>query len=170
MKRFITVGFLLTLAFVSIADIGFSQTLDKFFATRGVKSLSEMAHPSNYYWEGLYDIKPGYVDMSITSIDNITEGKVYTDLRLMRSAGDTHFGDIIVVRDTDPWANPFEAFKLQIQVALLTYKTLLGEAEFNKMLASFQETFHTDMTKWTAKQWALVVINLDYYAFAFTGK
>ena len=150
---------------IAITNCAFSQTLEKFFATRGVHNLSDAAHPANDFLDGNYDVTASYVDVSIASKDNVTEGNVYTDLRLIRGGGGLYFNDILVIRDTDPWAKPFDAFKVQVQLVLIGYKALVGDAEFEKMLLSVQDTFHTDMTKWTGKMWAVFAINLDCIAY-----
>ncbi len=159
----------LFMACIAIGHGAFGQSLDKFFATRGVASLCEMAHVTNYFLEGTYTINSSYVDVSITGWDKNADKKVYTDLRLVKGTGGQPFSDIIIKRDTDDFP-AFAAFQFYVELLLTTYKAILGQEEYQKTLREFEKTFNAGSTNWTGKDWAVFAINLDYYSYMLTGK
>lgn len=146
-----------------------AQSLDKFFSEKATAGLCDMAHPSNDYLQGEYEIRSGYIDVSVTSKDNVLGGTVYTDVRVVRGLGDLYFSDIVVQKDTDPFAKPFDALELLIKIATQTYKSMDQEA-YEKIRAEAKKQFGTDIEYWTGKMWAIFILNLEYYDFAIRGK
>jgi len=151
---------------ILITERSSAQSMSSYFATRGVSSLADASHPANLFLKGSYNVTNDYVDVFITSQDNILEGKVYTELRLIRGIGIFSFRDIIVRRDTDPWARPFDALKLQANIILVFLQSTMGEEKFNEMLAVLKELYGEDITEWSGKTWALAVLNADYNKYS----
>lgn len=162
-----TLKLLFVIVCVLATQAAYSQTLEKYLIKRGVYNLCEAAHPANEYIDGTYNISTSTngVDIHITSSDNVTGVQVRTELILLRGKGGIYFEDIWVLRDTDPWAKPFDAFTAQVQLTLASLKALLGEKAYDEMLTTFKNTFGSDLSKWTGKDWAVLVLNLDYYAY-----
>lgn len=167
MKHLRSILFLFALAFTTSRL--FAQTaLERYFNDEGVYHLCQAAHASNDYLSGSYDIYPGYVDVSLTSKDNIFGVKIYTDIRVVRGAGDLYFSDLKVLHDDD-MVKPFEAFGLQAVMVTELIKTV-DQPTYKKIRSSIIQQFDTDFEHWTGKMWALLAINLDYYEFMLSGK
>jgi hypothetical protein len=106
-----------------VSNLTFSQVMSRFIESNG-KAISELAHPSNIYISGTYEIHNGYVDISINSKDNITDFPVRTDIRLLMESGKLYFSDLIVTYDDDPWVKPFKALELIIITVTESLKAL----------------------------------------------
>lgn len=160
---------LLFLAFSITATYSCAQTLEDFFHHQGSAHLLNAAHPSNDYLHGRHYIYKDYIDVSLTSKDNVLGGDVYTDLRIIRGNSDLYFADILILNDTDPFAKPFDALGAEAQFIMQLYKSL-DQQTYNKLLADIQNAFHTDVEHWTGKMWAVFGLNVDYYGFMLTQK
>jgi hypothetical protein len=151
------------------SPIIFSQTLAGYFETKGVYNLCQAAHVSHDYLSGTYDIKKGYIDVSIKSRDAFGSTK-QTDIRVMRGTGDLFFSQLVVTYDNATWlADTFEAFGFQASLMLALIEAV-DQRTYDKMRNAVKETFNTDFENWTGKMWALLAINLDYYEYMLTGR
>lgn len=158
---------LLCLVLAFAANRAVAQSMDDFFRSKGVKDLCEAAHPNNDYQEGKYYIGPDHVSISIVSVDFMGTA-IYTDMQLIKGKGDLPFTELILVRDTDPFKT-FDAFKLHVQMVMLTYKGLVGAELFNRTVSALQILSNKRVADWDGATWALLAVNFDYYSYMLSG-
>jgi hypothetical protein len=158
--------------FLTILRFGlpaYSQSMEDFFYLKGVKGLSELAHPSNQFVEGTYDVQNDYVKIIIKSKDSITGFIMQTDMYLKKEAGKLYFSDIIVTRDDDKWSKTFSAYKLMMDLIIETIKAMNPE-QVNQMVQEINRSFNTNIAQWDGKIWALLAINAGYYEYLIKRK
>lgn len=146
-----------------VSNLTFSQVMSRFIEANG-KNISELAHPSNIYQSGTYEIHNGYVDISINSLDNITEFPVRTDIRIFMESGKLYFSNLTVLYDNDPWAKPFKALELIIDILSESLKAL-DQGTYIQMRQEMVKNFNTDFGQWNGKIWALFGLNAGYYEY-----
>lgn len=154
---------ILSLLFLLVSLNGLAQTLDKYFYSKGVTSLSQLAHPTNLYLSGTYDIYSASIDVWIKSQDKDSGKSIDTKLHIVTGIGDLYFSDIVVKSDTD-YIDPFDALGLQMVVLQEIWKGLDNKS-FIKMKQAFIDDFGSDIEQWNGKTWALLILNLDYYGY-----
>lgn len=165
MKNSVKLFFLLILIINANSLFSQSTTLERYFQSRGVKSLSKVAHPTNDYLSGTYDINNRYIDVSIRSEESVFGGPVETVIRVIRGTGNLYFSDLIVVREKGDFVPAFNATKTIMDIYIKVLKELVGEQIYNQIQQSLAQVFDTDINHWTGKMWALFALNLDYYEF-----
>lgn len=149
--------------FLLVGLNGLAQTLDKYFYSKGLTSLSQLAHPTNVYLSGTYDIYSASIDVWIKSQDKDSGKIIDTKLHIVRGIGDLYFSNIVVKSDTD-YIDPFDALGLQMVVLQEIWKGLDNKS-FIKMKQAFIDDFGADIEHWSGKTWALLILNLDYYGY-----
>lgn len=93
-----------SLFFLLLKPYSKAQTFDQFWQKEGVYILASMAHPTNIYEKGIYDIRGENVWINITYV-----GGIETLLKIQLN--NTKFTNIEVISDTD-WFPPFNALPL----------------------------------------------------------
>lgn len=152
MKNIKTFRLLLFVALL-YSQIGQSQSMTDFFRVEGVADLAVLAHPTNTYKGGYFDV---YRDEVIVEINYET---VTTKLRIKRE-GD-YFTRITTIGDSD-WFPAFEAIK--------TIKDFLIEGtedtqERRKLMSSFEERFDKAILDMTGKELACIILTLAWFAY-----
>lgn len=143
---------------------GFAQNMDAYFKSKGVRGLCELSHPSNDLISGEYTVSKSSVDVWIKSKDNVLGGTVTTHLLVYRGSGSLYFNDIAVLYDDDPFAKPFEALKMLMDIIQDMMKDI-DPKSFEEMRVEFVRTFGSDVRQWPGKTWAILALNLDYLKY-----
>jgi Tfp pilus assembly protein PilE len=151
-------------AVLLIATKSYSQNLEGYFRDQGVAHLSQAAHTSNDFYSGEYDVQDSYVEVDIVSRDNLFNRYVKTNMKVYRGTGDLYFSDIYVTLDEDNTFPTFEAFGINASLVVELIKAI-DQDTYNKIKNDIINIFHTDISRWTGKMWALFAINLDYYSY-----
>lgn len=160
MKNLVAIFFLWIILTASDA---YSQTLNGYFTSRGLHSLLETAHPSNAYEDGAFKIQDNYINVAVKSWDDYGGKYVVTFVRISKGLGGLYFDDIKVVSDGDSFP-AFAALKLKMVFLKELWKELDKES-FTSMRQTFINNFGADIEYWSGKAWALLLLNLDYYAY-----
>ena len=142
--------FLITLSLLtSLAD----AQMDTYFSRKGVVLLAQCAHPTNTFESGTYDVEDGYVLVNI-----VYKGGIHTRLKVSR--GKYYFTRISVLMDDD-FVNPFSFLQSLLRIVLDQYKDSANKDEIQR---NVENMVNRKLQEWTGSDWALFIINLDYFS------
>lgn len=134
----------------------FAQTMGDFFKKEGVRTLAELAHPSNTFKGGRYEIEDNHVIVTI----NYTGG-INTKLKLYRSG---HiFTGINVLYDND-WFPPFGGTYLLKEV-LMDAMDALNTNQEQEILAGFEGFFKKKVRDFSGEEFALLIMTGSWIGY-----
>ncbi len=140
-----------------------AQTMSGYFEYRGVGEISKMAHITNDYVSGEFNMDNQNVYVLINSKDNTFGASITTVLTIEKGLGGLYFSNIIVDKDND-FPPPFEAFGLSNQLVIELIKSIDKEM-VSKIRDEIVNSYGTDVEQWSGRMWALFALNLDYYSY-----
>ena len=142
-----------TLLLISAAANAQNEVMENYFKNKGVVLLANCAHPSNTFEGGTYSVYDQYV-----IVDIAYSGGIYTELRLDRLG--YGFSRVSVLKDND-FVHPFSFMKMITDLALAQYKD--SDAK-NEVIRNLENMLNRELKDWTGTDWALLLINLDYFS------
>jgi hypothetical protein len=144
-KCFVTFGILIFWNFNELK----AQDLDGFFKEQGVETLSRLAHPTNIFQGGTYQMFNDFVIVNInyknysTSLKVIKNGKIFTDIEVVSD------NDII---------EPFLAIKTLKDIII---RLIQEKNERKAIIGSFEEFFNKAMQDMSGVEMACIILSIE---------
>jgi len=129
-----------------------AQSFEYYLKTEGVANLAEMAHPTNSYIGGTYEVRGSDVIVVMNYKENIT-----TKVRLSIYKG--WVTDVTVLFDND-WFPPFLGVEI---IKDVVYEIAKEESQSsNKMISNFERYLAKEFQQFNGKEVASLAMSLDY--------
>ena len=144
---------LFSIALLTIAICGFSQSMDSFFKYKGVKIISDCAHPTNTYVSGSYSVYDDYVWVKVQYLKRPTIVKIY------RSG--SFFTGIYVIEDDDPWMSPFGAIEL---IKDIVYNIITSDSD-KKNQSLFEKKINKTISEMNGKDLTCLYLTLEWWDY-----
>ena len=139
----------LSLSFL-VTTYSYSQSMARFFEDKAVYYLADMAHPTNTYKSGTYDLYTNYVLVNIYYEGYTTKLKVYRSGNI--------FTEIEVLYDND-WPPAFSFFDVIKDLAI---KVLAENEESSKSLTEFERSIGKGLQDMTGKEMACAILTIGW--------
>ncbi len=136
--------------FAFICNFTQAQSMSSYFRNEGVKTLALLAHPSNTFKTGNYEIYSNKVSVRIIYED------YETVLEVKRSG--SIFSDIRVINDND-WVAPFEGIQFIKDIAYEAFND--DNEKKNRIEAQMGKAF-ADMT---GTEMACLILTLEWWNY-----
>lgn len=143
---------ILILIFFFSISYSFSQTMDDFFKYKGVKVLASLAHPTNTFKSGSYEIYSSAVYV------NIYYESYTTKLKITRDGN--FFTKTDVIEDND-FVAPFAMVELIKDLAL----ELIVNSEDQQNKSTFEKKINKTISNMNGKDLACLVLTLNWFDY-----
>lgn len=138
---------------VAISSFCFAQNMESYFKYEGVRTLAFMAHPTNTFKTGQYNVYNNKVWVKI-----YYENNYVTELEVYRS-GDVFTG-IRIIRDND-WAYPFTGIALIKDLVI----ELAKEAEDQRALSIMEKALNKTLEYMDGEDLAITALTIGWYGY-----
>ena len=128
--------------------------IERYFYSQGVRTLAQLAHPTNTYKSGTYRVENNSVFITINYEDGY-----YTQLKVKREK--PFFSNIDVLEDND-FVNPFTAVEFLKNLLLEATK---DDSEKEKSKSDFEKRFDKKLENMNGIEVACLWLSLDWLGF-----
>lgn len=139
--------------FVLLVSTSFSQNMDSFFKHEAVKTLANLAHPTNNYKGGEYNVYTNYVLINIFYKNYTTKLKVYRK--------GNYFNKIITISDND-FIPPFSGIEI---IKNFLIEGTENTEERRKLMNIFEKRFDKAILDMTGKEIACIILTINWFNY-----